>query len=104
MPAVAPDLDLLAHHEAAHAVVLRHFGVRLARIWIDPTGERGGETVHEADQAPTDPQQPFIVGLAGGCAEMQLDPQRAHLSISTIKDVVEVKEGVKAWVRSNARI
>jgi hypothetical protein len=35
---------------------------------------------------------------------MNLDPQRAHLSISTIKDAVQVKEGVKAWLRSNARI
>jgi hypothetical protein len=60
-----------AYHEAGHAVVGRHFGWRIHRIFIEAADVRGGATLVQ----PETPRwrQRILVALAGDAARLRFD-------------------------------
>jgi hypothetical protein len=67
-------LDFLTHHDAGHAAVAVHFGLRLNQFRIDQDDNSGGVTLtEEAWRKGTDIQR-VLIALAGSIAERHLDP------------------------------
>jgi hypothetical protein len=60
--------DYLTHHEAGHAAVAFHFGLRLEWVSVDKGNDRGWVTTEQGT-----PLQRVLIALAGGRAELHLD-------------------------------
>jgi hypothetical protein len=78
------SLELLCHHEAAHAAVAHHLGLRLHAVWIDPEAD-DGQTQVMVEPKQTRLQHTLILA-ASGCAERILDPEQARRRIATVGD------------------
>ena len=67
-------LDFLTHHEAGHAAVAVHFGLRLDQVRVEQDDNSGGVSLtEEALRKLTDIQR-VLIALAGSIAERHLDP------------------------------
>jgi hypothetical protein len=85
---------LLAHHEAGHAAIASALGFRLRGVRIDPATYNGSTQLAEGER-PTRLQHVLIL-LAGGRAELMLDPWSLADSYSTLQDEVILDEIIKA--------
>jgi hypothetical protein len=66
---VIPEDVLTAYHEAAHAVVMVHFGIRFEDVTIDATDLYLG-AVRGVEEEDADPTVRLIVSLAGDIGEV----------------------------------
>jgi hypothetical protein len=90
----ASDLDLLTHHEAGHAAVAHlSCGFRLRAVWIDR--RTGTGKTYLADWAQPTPVQTVVIALAGGQAELVLDPSSLVQRPSTIDDEILAQQLVE---------
>lgn len=91
---MADNLQLLAHHEAGHAAIARHFGIRIHDVRIFPSTDSGAVRISSAE--PVTPFQDAMIRLAGGRAEKQLDPEALTWRQSTLRDEVELANLIAA--------
>ena len=95
-------LDFLTHHEAGHAAVAVHFGLRLDQVRVEQDDNSGGVSLtEEALRKRTDIQR-VLIALAGSIAERHLDPSCAGRGKEDDGDVVWAMKPVVA--RLNLRL
>ena len=85
------ELEFLTHHEAAHAAVAFSFGLRLAPIQIDKYKARGYMKLPEST-----PIQDVLIWLAGGRAELVLDPSSSNTRVASALDEVFARQTLAA--------
>ena len=85
------ELEFLTHHEAAHAAVAFSFGLRLAPIHIDRYKDSGYMKLPEST-----PIQDVLIWLAGGRAELVLDPSSPNSRVASALDEVFVHQTLAA--------
>ena len=85
------ELKFLTHHEAAHAAVAFSFGLRLAPILIDQSKDSGYMKLPEST-----PIQDVLIWLAGGRAELVLDPSSSNTRVASALDEVFVRQTLAA--------
>jgi hypothetical protein len=67
-------LDFLTHHEAGHAAVAVHFGLRLDQVRIEQDDNSGGVSLTEEALWKRTDMERVLIALAGSIAERHLDP------------------------------
>jgi hypothetical protein len=82
------ELDLLCHHEAAHAAVAVHFGLRLHAVWINPEMDNGQTQVIPEPKATR--LQEALILVAGAAAERIVDPTSGSRRISATMDYMKL--------------
>jgi len=85
------ELEFLTHHEAAHAAVAFSFGLRLTPIHIDQYEDSGYMKLPEST-----PIQDVLIWLAGGRAELVLDPSSSNTRVASALDEVFVRQTLAA--------
>src|SRR5262249_16760419 len=77
------------HHEAGHAAVAVHFGLRLDQVRIERDDNTGGVTLTEEAVRNRTVIQHVLIALAGSIAERHLDPS----GVGPLKGL----DGDEAW-------